>query len=433
MMWKEIFKCRLCGSSDIQDSFSLGMQIVKDFLDSPHDGSKKGPLDLVLCKGCGFLQLKHTFDKQYLYTHYWYRSGTSPTMVKELAGIVHKAENIVRFNPDDIVIDIGANDGTLLRQYNMGKIQKVGFEPSNLWQYGASHDTMIINDFFNAESFVEKFPGKKAKIVTSIAMFYDLDDPNAFTEDIKSILDPLGVWIVQMNYLGLMLNNLGYDNICHEHVGYYSLTTMKYLLARHSLEVFDVELNNVNGGSFRLYIKHVGDTTKKTNKEAINRAEQWELENHISDQATFSKFDSAIRHQKSELQQLISDIVDAGKTIFIYGASTRGLVILEYCGIDETKIQYATDKNSDKWEKYLSGTGIKIINLEEYRKLKPDYLLVLSYQYANEIAYQERALMEAGGKLIIPLPAPKVLDQNYFIFKDDDNTKENFLSGYDKL
>jgi len=432
-MWKEITKCRVCGSSYIQNSFSLGMQVVKDFLDSPFEASKKGPLDLVLCMNCGFLQLKHTFNKDYLYSHYWYRSGTSPTMVKELASIVLKAENAVQLNHYDVVVDIGANDGTLLRQYKKEKLRKIGYEPSNLWQYGESSDTLIINDFFSAKSFLEKFPGEKAKIVTSIAMFYDLDDPNAFTEDIKLILDPLGVWIVQMNYLGLMLNNLGYDNICHEHVGYYSLSTMKYLLSRHGLEVFDVELNNVNGGSFRLLIKHTEDMTKKINSDAIVRIEKWESDNHIFDQATFSKFDVAIKKQKSQLQNLISKIIDRGETILIYGASTRGLVILEYCEINETKIRYATDKNSDKWEKYLSGTGIKIISLEEFRKLKPDYLLVLPYQYANEIAHQEEAFMAGGGKLIIPLPEPKVLDQNYFVLKENDDNKENFLSGYDKL
>ena len=431
-MWKEISKCRVCGSSDINDVFSLGMQVVKDFLDSPHNGSKKVPLDLVLCKKCGFLQLKHTFDKEYLYTHYWYRSSTSPTMIKELATIVHKAEEIVPLNSNDIVIDIGANDGTLLRQYSKDKINKVGFEPSNLWQYGVSSKAVIINDFFNAKSFIERFQSKKPKIITSIAMFYDLDDPNLFTEDIKSILDPEGVWIVQMNYLGLMLNNLGYDNICHEHVGYYSLTTMQYLLSNHEMEVFDVELNNVNGGSFRLYIKHSSDGTKKVNAEMIEKIRGMELKLHVSGELTYSKFANAINKQRTQLRKLLADLTNAENKIVIYGASTRGLVILEYCGIDESKIQYATDKNSDKWGKYLSGTGIEIIPLEKYRNLKPDYLLVLPYQYANEIAYQERVFLEGGGKFIIPLPTPEILDMDYFN-SISGNNREEFLSGFDRL
>ena len=428
-MWTAVDSCRVCGSSNFEEAFSLGIQVVKDFIDSPNDGSKKGPLELVLCKNCGFLQLRHTFSKEYLYTHYWYRSGTSPTMVFELADIVKKACSIVNLEHDDFVIDVGANDGTLLRQYENKNLTKVGFEPSNLWKYGVSPGTTIINDYFNSRSFTEKFPGRKAKIITSIAMFYDLDDPNSFVKDIKSVLHPEGIWIVQMNYLGLMIKNLGYDNICHEHVGYYSLVTMQYLLSRHEMEVFDIEINNVNGGSFRLYIKHSNDKNKKVNKEALNKILVAEKSMAISKVSTYLEFSKRISRQKEELNALLDELLKKKKKVMIYGASTRGLVILEYCGIDNKIIQYATDKNSDKWGKYLSGTGIRIISLEEYRKLNPDYLLVLPYQYANEIATQEREMLERGGGFIIPLPTPKEL------YKDDfaSARPDEFLKGYDRL
>ena len=428
-MWKAIESCRLCGASDFEEAFSLGMQVVKDFVDSPNDSSKKGPLDLILCKTCGFLQLRHTFSKEYLYTHYWYRSGTSPTMIFELADIVKKASSVVKIEDGDSVIDIGANDGTLLKQYENRNLTRVGFEPSNLWKYGVSPGTTIINDYFSAKSFVERFPGKKAKIITSIAMFYDLDDPNGFVKDIKSVLHPEGVWIVQMNYLGLMIKNLGYDNVCHEHVGYYGLTTMEYLLLKHNMEVFDVELNNVNGGSFRLYIKHSSDKSKKINTEEIDRIRATEKKMNISKAHTYAEFSEQIKKQREELISMLSELSKKGKNTLIYGASTRGLVILEYCGIESNFIKYATDKNSDKWGKYLAGTGIKIISLEEYRKLKPDYLLVLPYQYALEIANQERDFLNGGGNLIIPLPSPKILSKDDLSF----GRPNEFLQGYDKL
>lgn len=431
-MWTEITKCRLCGSPNLEEVFSLGKQVVKDFVNSPNDSSKKGPLILVLCQECGFLQLRHTFSKDYLYTHYWYRSSTSPTMERELSNIVKSAVERVNLNSGDYVIDIGSNDGTLLRQYSDNLLNKIGYEPSNLWQYGLSSGATIINDYFNAESFVYKFPGNKAKIITSIAMFYDLDDPNKFTADIKSILHPQGVWIVQMNYLGLMLKNVGYDNICHEHLGYYGLNTMEYLLARHNLQVFDIELNNVNGGSFRLYIKHKEDNSKTINIAAIKKIRDAESKMSVSKKSAYIEFKEEIERQRKELNRLISDILKYGKKIIIYGASTRGLVILEYCGIDSNKIQYATDKNSDKWGKYLSGTGIRVIPLEDYRNLHPDYLLVLPYQYANEIANQERKFLEEGGKLIIPLPLPRVLDINDFYNSTRDSSYE-FFKGYDDL
>jgi len=431
-MWKEITKCRVCGSSYLENVFSLGMQVVKDFLDTPNIEGKKGPLDVVLCHNCGLLQLKYTFNKEYLYTHYYYRSSTSPTMIKELADIAHSAEKLVQLNPGDIVIDIGSNDGTLLRQYHHNKIIKIGFEPSNLWKFGVNQESVIINDYFSARAFIDKYPGKKAKIITSIAMFYDLDDPNSFMKDIKTVLDPNGLWIIQMNHLGLMLKNVGYDNICHEHVAYYSLATMQYLLEKHDLQVFDVDLNNVNGGSFRLYIKHSSDTTKQINSKKIEEIRGLESKLHLSESRAYHEFQRNVQRQKEELQHLLSELKQKNKKIFIYGASTRGLVILEFCRIDDKIVDFATDKNSDKWGKYLSGTKIKIIPVEEYRKLKPDYLLVLPYQYTNEIAYQEKDFLENGGQLIIPLPEPRIINKNYF---NDitEQEREKFLSGYDRL
>ena len=428
-MWKEIESCRLCGASDFEEAFSLGMQVVKDFIESPNDSSKKGPLDLILCKTCGFLQLRHTFNKDYLYTHYWYRSGTSPTMVSELADIVKSAVSKVNLYDQDLVIDIGANDGTLLKQYGNKSLTKVGFEPSNLWKYGVSPKTTIINDYFNSQAFFKKFTGKKAKIITSIAMFYDLDDPNVFVKDIKSVLHSEGIWIVQMNYLGLMIKNLVYDNVCHEHVGYYSLNAMEYLLSKHDMEVFDVALNNVNGGSFRLYIKHSSDKAKKINSDAINRIRIAEVKMNISRVSTYAEFSEKMKKQRYKLTSILSELSGKGKKILIYGASTRGLVILEYCGIDSNVIEYATDKNSDKWGKYLSGTGIKIIPLEEYRKMNIDYLLVLPYQYATEIAKQEKEFLDKGGNMIIPLPVPKILSKDFF----SPMKPNEFLEGYDKL
>ena len=204
---------------------------------------------------------------------------------------------------------------------------------------------------------------------------------------------------------------------------------MEYLLSKHDMEVFDVELNTVNGGSFRLYIKHSSDKSKKINTGAINQIRAAEDRMGISKTHTYVEFSKQIEKQREELNSLLSELSRNGKNILIYGASTRGLVILEYCGIDSNIIKYATDKNSDKWGKYLSGTGIKIISLEEYRKMKPDYLLVLPYQYALEIANQERDFIDGGGKLIIPLPTPKILNKDDLSF----GNPTEFLQGYDKL
>ena len=254
--------CRVCGSRKLEPILSLGQQYAVGFLDRAEETAGAGPLDLVLCNlkdgGCGLLQLRHTYDHDLLYRKYWYKSGISTTMVKALADIVECAQKVAPLPPGALVIDIGANDGTLLRQYQRHDIQKVGFEPSNLWELAQQDHATIIHDYFNAVAFQKNLPGKKAKIITSISMFYDLEEPNSFVADIAQCLDADGLWIIQMNYLGLMLEDHTYDNISHEHLEYYSLLSLESLIRRHGLEIFDVELNDVNGGSYRLYIRKAG-------------------------------------------------------------------------------------------------------------------------------------------------------------------------------
>ena len=416
---KVIDHCRVCGSGNLVDILSLGEQFVTNFIDDPAEKANKGPLELVLCDtkkgGCGLLQLKHTFNRDVLYRKYWYRSGISPTMVKALADIVQKAESIANLKSGDIVIDIGSNDGTLLKQYASKNLVRVGFEPSNLWEVSARDpDLTTIHDYFTAKSFEEKFGDKKAKIITSIAMFYDLDDPNGFVEDVRKCLDPDGMWIIQMNYLGLMLENNTFDNISHEHLEYYSLFSLQNLLSRHNLEIFDLELNDVNGGSFRLYIRHAGSKIKtpKGAEKRIADLVEHEKKIGVDEIGAYREFVARINKIKTELIALLEREVKSGKTIFIYGASTRGLVVLQYCQIDKRLITAATDKNPDKWGKYIVGTGIPIVPIEEYRKRHPDYLFVLPYHFIKEIAQQERQFLVGGGKLIVAIPRVTVIDKS---------------------
>lgn len=428
----EISTCRVCGSNQLPIVLSLGTQHVKDFVDSPSIETPMGPLDLVLCGKCSLLQLKHTFDQAYLYSHYWYKSGTSPTMIRELNNIVSLAEKLVKPTKEDIVIDIGSNDGTLLRQYQTPGLQKVGFEPSNLWSLGAVNGTRVIHDYFNKKAFQNLFKHAKAKVITSIAMFYDVPDPNTFVSDVASSLSEDGVWIMQINYLGLMLHNIGFDNICHEHLGYYSLGSFEYLLKRHGLEATDVSLNNVNGGSFRVVVRHRGAGATRAGLKHLDALRAAELRLQLASPSTYTRFSMQVEQVKDSLQLLIRGITDKGQKTYIYGASTRGLVIIEHAKLDEGAIPFATDKNPDKWGKYLAGTGIKVISLAEYRHDPPDYLLVLPYQYTNEIALQEQDFLKSGGKLIVPLPQPRVIDSS-FLERLDGSSVVSFMTGFDTL
>ena len=407
--------CRVCGSKKLLPILSLGEQYAVGFLDSAKETAGSGPLALVLCNikdgGCGLLQLKHTYDHDLLYRKYWYKSGISTTMVKALGDIVRAAEKIIPLKPGDIAIDIGANDGTLLRQYHRKGIHKVGFEPSNLWELAKQDGATIIHDYFNHAAFQKHLPGKKAKIITSISMFYDLEDPNTFVADISQCLEDQGLWIIQMNYLGLMMEEHTYDNISHEHLEYYSFIALENLLKRHSFEIFDVELNDVNGGGFCCYIRKAGAKVKAFPGAArrVTALRKKELEAGYDDRQVYANYAKDIAALKKELVTLLKQEVKAGKRIYIYGASTRGLVVLQYCGITNKLIAAAVDKNSDKWGKYIVGTSIQVISFDDYRQNLPDYLLVLPYQFKREIINQEREFLLQGGKMIFALPAVQVV------------------------
>jgi NDP-4-keto-2,6-dideoxyhexose 3-C-methyltransferase len=409
--------CRVCGSKNLVPILSLGNQYVTNFVDEPGEDYPQGPLELVLCNvkdgGCGLLQLKHTVDRDVMYRKYWYNSGTSTTMVKALGDITATAEKLMNLKADDIVIDIGANDGTLLRQYKTPKLVTVGFEPSNLWKLGAKGNTKIINDYFNHASFQKEFGNKKAKVITSIAMFYDLEDPNSFVEDISKCLQKDGLWIIQMNYLGLMLENNTFDNISHEHLEYYSLLSLCNLLARHNMEAFDVELNDVNGGSFRIYVRQKGSSLKGSagSQERLKKLIAKEEKMGFDDKKVYEEFEKRIKKAKTQLIEFLKGEVKKGKKIYIYGASTRGLVVLLYAGVDNKLILAATDKNPEKWGKYIVGTGIPIVSIEQYRKDKPDYLFVLPYHFIEEIKEQEKDFLKAGGKMVLAIPDFKVISK----------------------
>ncbi|MDP3742482.1 MAG: class I SAM-dependent methyltransferase [Candidatus Micrarchaeota archaeon] len=410
--------CRVCGLNNLTPILSLGEQYVTNFVESPESEAFKGPLSLVLCKvsdgGCGLLQMQHTFNHDVLYKKYWYQSGISTTMVAALQDIVKKASEIVQLSKGDIVIDIGANDGTLLRQYDLSTgVQTIGFEPSNLYAMGEKGTTKIFHDYFKHDVFNKVFGDKRAKIITAISMFYDLEDPNSFVADAAKILDANGVFIIQMNYLGLMLENNTYDNISHEHLEYYSLFSLENLLKRHGLEVFDVELNDVNGGSIRTYIRHKGAKVNAFPGAELRLKQQREVEKTLGleDQKVYDEFAKRIEATKQKLVVFLKREVAAGKKVYIYGASTRGLVVLQYAGIDNKLIKAATDKNKDKWGKYIVGTGIPIVSVEQYRKDKPDYLFVLPYHFLKEIKAQETEFMSNGGKLIVAIPEFKVIDK----------------------
>ena len=404
--------CRSCHSSSLQAILSLGNLYVSGFVNSPADTQRcaRAPLELVLCSNCTLLQLRHSVNPELLYRQYWYRSMINDSMRTALAEIAHLAEALAELKRGDVVLDIGCNDGTLLRSYGTQGLQLVGFEPAgNLLDESQKGTTRIFNDFFSAEPFLQH-SAQKAKVITSIAMFYDLESPGQFVSDVVRCLDEDGVWIIQMSYLPSMLEANAFDNICHEHLEYYCLRSLWNLLKRFDLKIFDAQLDDVNGGSFRILVKHARcEKYAGTGLEHVMALEDHECRLQLDSLKTYQAFASRVMDQKKAICSFIQREVSRGKRVYAYGASTKGNTLLQYFGLDHTLILAAAERSSDKWGKQTVGTQIPILSEEQMRKEHPDYLLVLPWHFLREFIEREKAYLASGGKFIVPLPRFAIL------------------------
>ena len=389
--------CRLCESPDLQDVFSLGNQYINDFVPKDRIGTGlSAPLDLVMCPKCSLLQLRHTAPQELLYArHYWYRSGVTDTMRLALRDITAEIEQLVPLAAGDVVLDIGANDGTLLASYSVPGLIKVGCEPANnLVEQLRDHADHVIHDFWTYDQFAS-LGLPKAKVVTAIGMFYDLEEPNQFIRDAQRVLADDGVFVAQLMCLTPMLEKNDLGNICHEHLEYYSLQSLKYLFETNGLEMFKIEENSVNGGSYRIFARHHRGTGMTLTERAT-----------LDDVMAFSE---RLRKNREACVSFIKAEVAKGKTVYVYGASTKGNVILQYYGLDHTLITAAAERSPEKWGKYTIGTWIPIVSEDEARKARPDYFLVLPWAFFDEFYKREQAWRDAGGKFIVPLPDFRVV------------------------
>ncbi len=403
----EIKKCRACGSPKFKSILSLGNQYLSDFT----NGNKKPPkypLKIVLCNNCNLLQLKHNAPQSALYTErYGYKSGMNKTMQKELREIVEKVLGKLRAKANNMtVVDIGANDGTLLNCYP-DKAFKIGIEPIKKFAMECkSKADVVINDFFNYRSYFKKMKEKKADIITVISCFYDIENPNIFLSDLVKILHSEGILIIQQNYLVGMLKQNAFDNIVHEHLEHYSLLSLEKLLKRHNLEVFDVEESDVNGGSFRTYICNTGK--RKISKSVIDMRIK-EKRMNLENVKVYNGFAKRVEGNKNKLNKFILKLIKNNKKIFVYGASTRGNTLLQYYNLDNKFIKAAVERNSEKWGKNMASVGIPIISEKQARKEKPDYMLVLPWFFKSEFLQREKRYLKSGGHFIFPLPRFKIV------------------------
>ena len=416
---KERITCRISGEP-LVPLFDLGNLYMSDFI--PQDSSPRipqVPLKMCLAPESGLVQLAHTAPSDDMYSTYWYRSGTNATMTKELQDIALSGQQTMKTQAGDIWVDIGCNDGTLLSALDPS-LTRIGIDPAKngYKEFSEKHANVIVNDYFSKDSYEKSgFGTKKAKVITSIAMFYDLEDPHSFVKDIESVLDDNGLWILQMSYLPLMLKQLAFDNICHEHLEYYTLQSLEYLLKDHGLEVVDCQLNDVNGGSFRVYIRKTkaDKTTFATaphrdvaamRTESI-RANEEKLD--LKNPEVYTKFYQDIVALKEETVAFIKSEKEKGKKIWGYGASTKGNTLLQWFGLNETLIDGIAERQPAKFGLKTAGSNIPITSEEDMRAAKPDYLLVLPWHFIAEFRKRETSFLQEGGAFIVPCPAFEVI------------------------
>ncbi|MCR4329089.1 MAG: class I SAM-dependent methyltransferase [Candidatus Roizmanbacteria bacterium] len=416
---QKITQCRVCGNTDLIPCIDIGEQYLSSVF--PEDLTYRAsairyPLDLVLCRKkedgttCGLLQLAHRLDLTPMYDAYPYTSSTNSSMGLILKDVAESGRALQHLSSDDVILDIGGNDGTLLSYFQNDSYQLLNIDPAkNITASITSPRYRSVHSFFNADAF-NSVSTKKAKLIFSIAMFYHLNDPLTFAQDVATCLDDEGVLIIQMAYLPAMIRTNMYDNIVHEHAGYYATQHVKWIMEKVGLEVFDVVENDVYGGSFRIFIKKKGAHFTPT--ERLSKLLQKEVSEGVFDVATYQAFMGRVEKTRTDLQALCKSIKAEGKSIWIYGASTKGNTILQYCGLGSNEIDAAADSNAFKIGKYVIGSDVLIKSEEEMHAAKPDYLLALPYSFVNAFIQREADLVAQGTKFIVPLPEVKVLDTN---------------------
>ena len=400
---KKITKCRLCHNKKLTQIYNFGNHYVSNFVQKKNiKKGVKAPLNLVYCKNCQLLQLEHSAPQELMYKKfYWYRSGVTNTMKIALKDIFLNIKKMSIMKKGDTILDIGANDGTLLKYFKNEGFTTIGCEPAkNLTKELMRNSKFVINNFWNFKylnNILKKNKLRKPKVITAIGMFYDLENPSKFISDAAKSLDDNGVFIAQLMCLDSMIKKNDLGNICHEHLEFYSYPSLKYLFEKNGLKIMKIEENEINGGSYRIFCK-------KNIKKSITYKENTSL----TDIKRFVK--RVKKNKKACINFLKSSKIDK-KKIFIYGASTKGNTLLQYYGINSNIITYASERSPEKWGKYTIGSGIKIISENEARNLNPDYFFVMPYAFIKEFIIREKKWLKQGGKFILPYPNFKIINK----------------------
>lgn len=409
--YKQIRHCRIGESENLISVLDLGRQALTGvFPDSADAEITTGPLQLVWCPDTGLLQLNHSYDSSEMYgDNYGYRSGLNQSMVEHLSGKVAFLERLKPLQANDVVLDIGSNDATTLKSYKTKGLRRLGIDPAGKkFQEFYTDDIKLVPEFFSADVFRET-GAEKPQIITSIAMFYDLDLPVEFARQVHEILADDGIWHFEQSYMPSMLRMNSYDTVCHEHLEYYSLSVVKRILAGAGFKIIDVKMNAINGGSFAVTAAKSSNRDLPVNRPVIDWLLEQEERMGLGTPRPYRDFEERVFRHREDLRRLIGNLRADGKTILGYGASTKGNVTLQFCGLTPEDITAIAEVNPDKFGKYTPGTGIPIISEAEARAMKPDYFLVLPWHFKDGILRREKEYLANGGKMIFPFPEIEII------------------------
>jgi hypothetical protein len=376
---------------------------------SPNEPITVGPLELVWCPDSGLLQLAHSYDPGEMYgENYGYRSSLNQSMVRHLTNKMRLLQRAADLKSGEVVLDIGSNDATSLKAYEVEGLTRIGIDPTGEKFRSYYPDYIrLVPDFFSAKNF-RSVSSRRARIVTSISMFYDLEDPTQFAREVAEILDPEGIWHLEQSYMPSMLRLCSYDTICHEHIEYYSLGALKKILDAAGLDILDVEMNAVNGGSFAVTAAHRA-SKRRRNSPVVNWLLQQEDRMGLGTPAPFRDFEQRVFRHREDLTRLLRALKDDGKRILGYGASTKGNVVLQFCGIGPDLVEAIAEVNEDKFGAFTPGTHIPIISEPQARAMQPDYFLVLPWHFKDGILAREQQFLADGGKFIFPFPEIEII------------------------
>jgi hypothetical protein len=405
-IYRNITTCRICKSEDLVEVLDFGKQYLATNFIRTNDGHPlsdvKLPLTVVLCRHCGMVQLRETVTRALLYREYFYRSGTNPMMRAALQDVVRDVLATAPLRDGDTVLDMGANDGTMLSFYP-ANLRRVGIEPAtNIDWSRLDGGIRMHNGFFTAENAERATGGAKCRVVTSVAMLYSVEDLHQVVADVKSILAEDGLWLVQASYLPATIEKMAFYDVCHEHLYYFTLRSVGHLLREHGLRIVHATTNDVNGGSIRLHVTHESNPVPESPQLQRLVAEEEAMK--LKDLATYREFARRVDELREKVNRYIHQEMGSGGLVIGLGASTKGNVLLQYFGIDKQTLPYISERNPEKVSLRTLGTDIELISEEKARELNPSDMLVLIHSFKDEIVRREEPYLRQGGRLLFPLP-----------------------------